>query len=98
MKNTLMIRSQSLILLITFLPVAGIVHSKIKLSNKSFSNFLASEINGSFFLTSTNKEETYQIISSLNSNKSCVPNGIPTKFLHLLQDQISNYLATICNL
>ena len=34
----------------------------------------------------------------LNSNRSCGPNSIPTKILHLLQDQISNHLATICNL
>ena len=39
-----------------------------------------------------------KVTSSLNSNKSCGPNSIPTKVLHLLQDQISNHLATICNL
>ena len=35
---------------------------------------------------------------SLNTNKSCGPNSIPAKVLHLLQDQISNHLTTICNL
>ena len=59
---------------------------------------MSSEINDSFLITSTNKEEIYKIIKSLNSNKSCGPNSIPTKVLHLLQDQISNHLATICNL
>ena len=49
-------------------------------------------------ITATNKEEIYKIISSLNSNKSCGPNSIPAKVLHLLQNQISNHLATICNL
>ena len=44
-------------------------------------------------ITSSNKEEIYKIISYLNSNKSCGPNSIPTKVLHLLQDQISNHLA-----
>ena len=39
-----------------------------------------------------------KVTSSLNSNKSCGPNSIPTKVLHLLQDQISNHLATVCNL
>ena len=57
---------------------------------------MSSEINVSFLITFTNKEEIYQILSSLNSNKSCGPNSIPTKVLRL-QDQISNHLATICN-
>ena len=59
---------------------------------------MSSEINDYFLKTSTNNEEIYKIIKSLNSNKSCGPNSIPTKVLHLLQDQISNHLATICNL
>ena len=53
---------------------------------------MLSEISGSFVVTSTNKEELYKIIS-LNTNKSCGPNCISTKVLHLLQDQISNHLA-----
>ena len=94
-----MIHSQLLILLVTFLPLfAETVHSKIKFSNKSFKTFLSSEINDSLLITFTKKEEIYKIISSLNSNKSCGSNSIPTKVLHLLQDQISNHLATICNL
>ena len=99
MKNKLMIHSQLLILLVTFLPLfAETVHSKIKFSNKSFKTFLSSEINDSLLITFTKKEEIFKIISSLNSNKSCGSNSIPTKVLHLLQDQISNHLATICNL
>ena len=31
-------------------------------------------------------------------NKSCEPNSIQTKILHLVQDQISKHLATVCNL
>ena len=38
-----------------------------------------------------------QKIPSLN-NKSCGPKSIPIKILHLVQDQISKHLATICNL
>ena len=84
-----MIQSELLIItLIFFTTVAETVHSKIKFSNKSFKNFLSSETNDSFLTTSTNKEEIFEIISSLSSNKSCVPNSIPTKVLHLLQDQI----------
>ena len=59
---------------------------------------MSSEINSSFIKTSTNKEEIYKIILSHNTNKSCGPSRIPTKVLHLLQDEISNHLATICNL
>ena len=81
-----------------FTSVTEIVHSKIKFSNKLFKKFLSSEINYSFLITATNKEEIYEMITSLNSNKACGPNSIPTKVLHLLQDQISNHLATICNL
>ena len=99
MKNVLMIQSQLLILINNFFnSLAEIVHSKIKFSNKSFRNFLSSEINDSFIITSTNKEEIYKIISSLNTNKSFGSYSIPTKVLHLLNDQISNHLATICNL
>ena len=79
-----------------FISVGEIVQSKIKLSNKSFKIFLSSEINVSFLITSTNKQEMCKITSSLNSNKSCGPNSISTKVLHFLQDQISNQLAAIC--
>ena len=59
---------------------------------------MSSKINDSLILTSTNKEKNYKIISSLNTTKSCGPSSILTKVLHLIQDQISNHLATICNL
>ena len=59
---------------------------------------MSSEINYSFLITSRNKEEFYKIITSLNSNKPSGPKSIPTKVLHLLQDQISNHLVSICNL
>ena len=81
-----------------FTSVAETVHLKIEFSSKSFRNFLSSEINDSFIVTSTNKEESSKIISSLNPHKSCGLNSIATKVLHLLQDQTSNHLATICNL
>ena len=50
----------------TFLPVLLISNfqikfSKIKFSNKSFRNFVSSEFNDSFIITSTNKEEIYKI-------------------------------------
>ena len=93
-----MIPPQLLILLITFYLCSRNCSSKIQFSNKSFNKFLSSEINDSFLITSTNKEEINKIITSLNSNKSCGPNSVPTKVLHLLKNKISNHLATICNL
>ena len=51
-----------------------------------------------YIITATNKEEICKVISTLKINKSCEPNSIPTKILHLVQDQISKHLPTICNL
>ena len=61
-----MIQSQAQLLKMTFLPVLLISNfqikfSKIKFSNKSFRNFVSSEFNDSFIITSTNKEEIYKI-------------------------------------
>ena len=78
-----------------FTSIAGTVQSKIKFSNKSVRSLLSSKNNNTFII---NKEEICKIISSLNVNKSCRPNSITTKILHLVQDQISKHLATICNL
>ena len=78
--------------------IAETVQSKIKFSNKSFRRILSTKNNDTFIITATNKEEICKIISSLNINKSCGPNSIPTKILQLVQDQISKHFATICNL
>ena len=77
-----------------FTSIAETVQSKINFSNKSFRRFLSTETNDSFIITATNKEEIYKITSSLNINKSCGPNNIPTK-LHLIQDGRSKHLASI---
>ena len=98
MKHTSVTLSQLQILSITF------PHQLLRLfSQKSSSqtnpwSFLSSKNNNSFIITATNKGEICKIISSLNTNKSCGPNSIPTKILHLVQDQIFKHLATICNL
>ena len=81
-----------------FTSIAETVQSKIKFSNKSFRSFLSTKNNDSFVITATNKGEICKTISSLNINTSCGPNSIPTKILHLVQDQISKNLATISNL
>ena len=77
--------------------VAENVQSKIKFPNKSFRNFLSTKNNDSFIINNTNKEELCKIILSLNINKSCGPNSIPTKILRAVEDQISKHLATIRN-
>ena len=70
------------------------VHWKIKFSNISVRNILLSENRDSFIIYAT---KIYKKISSLVTNKSCRSNSVPIKFLHLVQDRISQYLATICN-
>ena len=77
-----------------FTSIAETVQSK----NKCFRSFLSTKNNDSFIITAANKEEICKVISSLNINKSCGPNSIPASNLHLVQDQISKHLATICNL
>ena len=52
---------------------------KIKFSNKFFTIFLLTEKNDSFNITATNKEGIYNMISSLNNNKSCEPNTFQLK-------------------
>ena len=81
-----------------FTLVAETAQSKIKFSNKSFRSFLSTKNNGFFIITAANKEEIYEKKLSLNINKSCGPNSIPTKIVHLVEDQISKHLATMCNL
>ena len=77
----------------SFTSIAETVQSKIKFSNKSFRSFFINKKQWLFH----NKEETCKIISALNINRSCGPNSIGTKILHLVQDQISKHFATICN-
>ena len=97
MKNTSMTLSQSQILSITF------SHQLLRLfSQKSNSQANPLEVfyhqkTITLIITATNKEEICKIIS-LNTNKFCGPNSIPTKILHFVRDQISKHLATICNL
>ena len=64
--------------------VAEAVQSKIKFLNKSFRSFLSTKSNDSFIITAKNKEDICKaVISSLNINKSCGPNSIPTKIFTL---------------
>ena len=55
-----------------FTSIAETVQSKINVSNKSSRGVLSTKNNDSFIITTTNKEQIYKVISSLNINKSCV--------------------------
>ena len=70
--------------------------TQLKLQVKNSLAFFINKNNDSFIITTANKEEICKIIS-LNI-KSYGSNSIPAKILHLVQDQISNYLATLGNL
>ena len=61
--------------------------SKIRFSNKKYTDYLRGENFNSFFITSTDSEEAISIISSLSDNKSFGPNSIPTR--------VSNYWRKI---
>ena len=69
-----------------------------KFSNKSFQDFLHHPNAESLLITPTDAHEVNLIISSLNSDKSTVPNSLPTRILMLLKNDISTHLADIFNL
>ena len=52
----------------------------------------------SFFLRPTSSDEITNLILSLNESKSVGPNGLPTKILKLLKNDISLQLTNIFNL
>ena len=60
--------------------------------------FLLTKRNDSFIITATNRKEICKTRSSLNINKPYGASSISAKIFHLVQDQISKQLATICNL
>ena len=94
-----MTQSQSQILLITFShQLLSLFSQKSNFQTNSFKSFFLTKNNDFFIITATNIEEIYKIISSLNINKTCEPNGISSNILRLAQDQISKHFATICNL
>ena len=94
-----MTQSQSQILLITFShQLLSLFSQKSNFQTNSFKSFFLTKNNDFFIITATNIEEIYKIISSLNINKICEPNGISSNILGLAQDQISKHFATICSL
>ena len=77
--------------------VAKDIQSSIRFSFKSFEDYLNNIFHKSFFISPTDSIEICEIISNLSIDKSQGPNGIPTKVLHLLKNDISNILADLFN-
>ena len=72
--------------------------SKIRFSNKNYTDYRHGENSNSFFITPTDSEELISIISSLNDNKPSGPNSIPTRILKLLKKDTLTQLVDIFNL
>ena len=72
--------------------------SKIRFSNKTYTDYLQGNNLNSFFITPTDSKEVISIISSLSDNKSSGANSILTRILKLLKKDISTHLADIFNL
>ena len=81
-----------------FSSIATKTKLNISFSHKHFSDFLKNRSNISFFVSPTDKTEIEDVISSLDSNKSVGPNGIPIKILKLLKNDISSQLSEIFNI
>ena len=79
-----MIQSQSQILSITFSHLLRLCSQESSFQTNHLEVFYQQKSTTFFVITTTNKEEICKIISSLNINKSCVANSIPTKILHLV--------------
>ena len=62
------------------------------------SDYLSNKSDSAIILQPTDKEETVNIISSLNSSKVSGPISIPYRILFLLQNEISKQLADLFNL
>ena len=81
-----------------FSSIATKTKLNISFSHKHFSDFLKNISNINFFVSTTDKTEIEDVISSLDSNKSVGPNSIPTKILKLLKDDISSQLSETFNI
>ena len=80
-----------------FCTVAKDIQSSIKFSFKSYQDYLNNIFHKTFFISPTDTIEISDIISNLSTDKSQGPNGIPTKILHLLKDDIARILADLFN-
>ena len=67
----------------------------ISFSHQHFLVFVKNRSNTSFFVSSTEKVEIENVVSSLDSNKTFGPNSIPTNVLKLLKNNIPSQLPKI---
>ena len=81
-----------------FSSIADTAKENIKYSHKHFSDYLNNQCKNSLFFQPTDSEGIADIISTLNMNKSSVPNSIPYKIFNLLKKDISEQFADIFNL
>ena len=73
------------------------IQSSIRFSKKKYYDYLPPLNIESLFTTPTDSTEVFNIISSLNQDKSDGPNSIPFKILKLLNKAISDQLAILFN-
>ena len=81
-----------------FCSVADNIQSSIKFSLRSYDYYLNNMVDKSFFISPTDHLEIEDLILNLKIDKSEGPNGIPTKILHLLKNDISHLLADLFQL
>ena len=81
-----------------FVFIAKNIEKKLIKPNCDFSKNRKTPNKDSFFITSTNKEEVASIIKTLKNNKSAGPSSIPTRFLKLFQNGLSESIALLANL
>ena len=82
-----------------FSTIAEKTNSKVRFSNKSFDDeFLQHPNENSFLLRPTSSDEITNLILSLNESKSVGPNGLSTKILKLLKNDVSLQLTNKFNL
>ena len=65
-----------------FSPIGEKTRSKIRFSNKNYTDYLYGEFLNSFFITSTESEEVISMISLLSDNKSFGPSSVPTRLFN----------------
>ena len=80
-----------------FCSIAQNIQSNIKFSFRDFDYYLGDVFEKSFFISPIDCFEIADIISNLSSDKSDGPNGLPTKIMQLLKNEISPILANLFN-
>ena len=74
------------------------IEKKLIKPNCDFSKFLKNPNRDSFFIAPTNKEELVSIIKTLKNSKSTGHSSIPTKFLKIYPNTLSDSIALLATL